>query len=607
MAKKYSSWLGWSVFFAGIIWIVNTIWYKPFDIDDFYERVLIEYGLDQPEQLTRLQIGKRYGISFYNDELSDLSIATAEKRYKRLLQSFEMLRSYKSSEQTPRQLVSTHVLDVFLENEVHEYWLYRNYHYPINHIDGAHLELPFFMVTEHSIHSYTDAEDYIRRLNKFETYFDQLLLQIQSRQDSVLFIPNFMVNKVIGQMSEFINTPVEKNILYTEFVKKVNQLTSLTPQAKKELYDEVKVILEQSIYPTYLRVMQYLDEAKESNLKENAVGIGHLEKGAEYYFFIMKKYTNMESSPDELHQIGLEEVERLNSQIRVVLDSLKFSPTKQVRECLQEIYQDSTYLYNSATQAQFFSSIGKDIAALDSQLHYMFEVKPQAKWLLKPMPNFKTSYAPLIIFESSSTDGQTPSVFFFNQSQMHAWHTFEQKAWVCQEILLGRHFPTAIQREARLLPTFRRIIDFEAFSKGWASYSLTLANEYGYFKTLHEKLGMLHLQLISAATMVVDTGINYKNWTHKQGLDYMAQTTLLQDGQLQYQVDYTIIYPGKACAYYSGNQRIIELREKAKRELGSKFDIKEFHDTILENGAIPLDIMSSIVESYIAKTKKENF
>ncbi|TAH18699.1 MAG: DUF885 domain-containing protein [Cytophagales bacterium] len=603
--KKYIAFLAWSVLFAGIIWVANTLWYKPFDIEDFYERVLIEYGLDQPERLTRFQIWKKYGISFYNDELSDLSMETAKTRYERLLKSFEMLRSYKRSQQNARQLVSTDILDAFLENEVHEYWLYRNYHYPINHIDGAHLELPFFMVTEHPINSYSDAEDYIHRLNKFETYFDELLVQLKSRQDSVLFLPNFMVNRVLSQMGSFINTEAEKNILYTEFVKKVERLPNITPQAKRELYYEVKIILEQNVYPIYRRMIKYLDESKELNNRADAVGIGHFEKGNEYYFFILKKYTNMDISPDELHQVGIEEVERINKQIREVLDSLNFVPKKPLRECLEQIYRDPTFFYDSTKQEPFFPDIEKDINELADQLHYMFEIRAKAKWQLEPMPPFKTSYAPLITFESSSTDGESPSVFFFNKSHIYAWHKFEQKAWICQDILLGKHFPTAIQREADILPTFRRIIDFEAFNKGWASYSLELANEYGYFKTHYEKLGMLHLQLINAASMVVDTGINSKGWTREQALAYMAQTTMLDDSQLQYQVDYTIIYPAKACAYYGGHLRISELREKAQKQLSSRFDIKEFHDHILENGSVPLDIMTKIIDSYIEKTKKE--
>ncbi len=607
MLKKYFSWVFWALIFSVLAWIINVIWYKPFDINDFYERVLVEYGLEQPETLTRFQIWEEYGMNFYNSKLSDLSMEKSQERYKRLEKSFEMLRSYKRSVQTPLQLISTDILDNFLENEVHEHLLYKNYSYPFNHINGAHLELPFFMVTEHAINKYSEAEDYIHRLNQFETYFGQLLAQTQARQDSAFFLPNFLIDKVLMQMSGFINTAPTQNILYTEFVKKVEKLPHLTPKAKKELYYEVRFTIEQIIYPTYRQMIRYLDRVHENNKTENQVGLWQLDKGTEYYFFMLKKYTNVDVSPEELHEIGLEEIEQINAQIREVLDSLKFPADKPLIVCMKEVYQDPRFLYDTAPKPHLFADIKKSIAELESQRHYLFGVQPHAQLQLANTPSFRAIYAPPIYYESSSLNGQVPATCFLNTSNMNVWHKFEQKAQVCQDIFLGRHYPIAIQREANRLPTFRRIIDFEAFNRGWASYSLSLADEYGFFKTQYEKLGMLHLRLINAANMVVDTGIHGKRWGREEAIAYMEKTTCLTNATIQYNVDYAIVFPARSCAYYTGNQRIMELRQDAKEQLGKKFDIKEFHDTILENGSVPLDILTQVVNGYIKKTQNEKF
>jgi uncharacterized protein (DUF885 family) len=607
MLKKYISWGLWVLFFSILAWVINVIWYKPFDIDDFYERVLVEYGLEQPETLTRFQIWEEYGIDFYNDKLSDLSIEKSQERYKRLEKSFEMLRSYKRSGQTPLQLISTDILDNFLENEVHEHLLYKSYSYPINHINGAHLELPFFMVTEHTINKYSEAEDYIHRLNQFETYFGQLLQQTQARQDSAFFLPNFLIDKVLTQMSGFINVVPTQNILYTEFVKKVEKLPHLTPNAKKELYYEVRFTIEQIIYPTYRKMIQYLDEVRENNRTENEVGLWQIDRGTEYYFFMLKKYTNVDISPEELHEIGLAEIVQISTQIRTILDSLQFPAQKPVIECLDEIYQNPLFRYDSLPKSQLFTDIKQSIAELESQRHYIFEIQPHAQMRLAPTHAFRAIYAPPIYYESSSLDGNSPAICFLNMSNMNVWRRFEQKAQVCQDIFLGKHYPIAIQREANRLPTFRRIIDFEAFNRGWASYSLTLADEYGFFKTQYEKLGMWHLRLINAAMMVVDTGIHGKRWSRQEAINYMEKNTCLTNALIQYYVDYTIVFPARSCAYHTGNEHILKLRQEAKNALGKKFDIKEFHDTILENGSVPLDILSQVVNSYIKKTQNEKF
>lgn len=605
MQKKYISFLMWSLFFAGTIWVVNTVWFMPFDIDDFYERTLIEYAIDQPEALTRFQIGEEYGVQLYNDKLSDMSLAEEEHRYKQLVKNFEMLRSYKRSHQTANQLVSTDVLDIFLENQLHEYSLFKNYAYPIDHIHGAHLELPFFMVTQHPIQSYSDAEDYIHRLNHFEIYFEQLMTQLQDRQDSSLYFPSFMIDKILEQMSSFIAVEPQKNILYTEFARKLNKLQHLTPNSRSELTYEVRIIIEQVIYPTYRKMIQYLDRMRERNPPEVADGIWQFDKGEIYYSFLLKKYIGMDISPEELHQIGLAEVESINGQIREILDSLGFSPDKPVIECLKEIYQKPEFLYDSAAQNQLFADMDKESTQLENLLRYSFEQKPKADLKIVPIPKFKAKYASMIDYESSSLSGERSATCFLNVSSIKAWHKFENKAQVCQEMLLGRHFQSAIQREASLLPTFRRIIDFEAFNRGWASYSLTLANEVGYFKNIYDKLGMLHLRLVNATTMIVDTGINHKHWNREYAIAYIAKMTCLQEVQQRYQVDYTIANPAKSCAYYSGNQRILQLRQDAKNQLGTKFDLKEFHDAILENGSLPLDMLTKIVNSYIERTKRE--
>ncbi|SFF52471.1 DUF885 domain-containing protein [Thermoflexibacter ruber] len=606
--KTYFKYLFWTILLLPTIWLINTVWYKPFDIDDFYERLVIQHGLEQPEEMSRFKFWKKYGIDFYNDELSDISVETSLQRSTRLKRDFEMLRSYKRSKQTPSQVISTDVLDWYLENEVHQYLLYKDYHYAINHIDGAHLTLPFFMASSHQIKDYADADDYILRMSKFEKYFEQLISKIIAQEDSGLVMPNFIIDNILVQVSDFIREKPQQNILYVDFSKKIDKLPNITPKIKSDLTNQVRNLLETIIYPSYQKLIRTLDEIRENRQKnEDNVGIWRFAEGHGYYNFMLRKQTNDEISSEELYQLGLIEIDSLTYQMQLICNQLDFDKTKNVGECLKSLSQDSMFSYQNKTKEELVKDIKTLVHELEENLSYIFETKPRTKLIIQTVPPFKEKYAPNISYQNFSLDGNSAAISYLNLSKKNNWRKFENRALVCKEILLGRHFPTAIQREASILPTFRRILSFDAFNEGWAYYSLHLAKEYGYFKTPYDQLGMLHLCLVNAVSMVVDIGIHTKKWSREQAIDYFRQHTGLSDTEISYLTDLAIIYPARACSYYTGYQQIISLKEKTQNLLGEKYNNKDFHEILLQNGAVPLNILSKIINSYIERVKNEKF
>ncbi|MCU0389503.1 MAG: DUF885 domain-containing protein [Thermoflexibacter sp.] len=604
--RFYTKYFLWIVILLPTIWLVNTIWYKPFDIDDFYERLLIEYGLDLPEEMTRFGFWEDYGISFYNNELNNVSAEKAQQRYHRLEKDFEMLRSYKRSQQTTAQLISTDVLDWFLENEVHEHLLYKDYSYPLNHIKGAHIELPFFMVSEHKITSYSEARDYIYRLAKFSKYFEQISARIKAQEDSVLSMPNFVIDNLLTQLSNFTKVKSQQNILYTEFMKKIDKLPNINGKIKGELGSEVKAQIDNSVYPAYQQMIRMLDEIKESRLVEDTdVGIWRFQDGEGYYSFMLRKYTNADFSPEEMHQSGLEEVANITQKMRSVLDELQYPATLSISDCIKEIAQDTAFSYENKENERLQKDIRTLIKELDTNLSYIFETKPKTVLRVQFAPLFKEKYLPSITYQNSALDEKPLAFVYLNMSKKQQWRAFENRALVCRDIVLGKHIPISIQREAKTLPTFRRILYFDAFNEGWAHYSLELANEYGYFKSLHDRLGMYHLSLASAIAMVIDTGIHFKKWTRDQAIAYAITHSGLSYEQVLYMVDGVIMYPAKSCAYYTGYQQIKSLRKKAQETLKEKFNAKDFHEVLLQNGAVPLDILTKIIDTYIEKVQNE--
>jgi len=592
--------LFWSILGVGLVWGINSIWYKPFDIDHFYERLLIQYALEIPEDLTKAGFFEYYGLKFHNDELN--LPANEEQRIQGITENLDMLVSYKRTQQTGSQLLSTDILHRELETRMISH-VFAFHDYPMNHLNGIHLEFPNFMIRFHRINNLYDAEQYIERLSKFNIKIDKFLENMVLRQERGLLPPKIIIQQSLEQLREFIRPDTRQSLLFLDFQTKVEQVEVLTADARHELFYEANTMLTDVVYPSYQKLIEYYETILPEAPEE--VGVWRFPDGMPYYHFLLKKYAETDEGDlveEELIEIAKDEVHFAKAGIRRVLN---LDREASVGEYMDKILSDTVSRY-SDTQAgreHCLQDIEKLCETAQQKLGSQFQYFPKAKLYVRRMPLFKEKYAPLYEYMPVKLNGSKYAISYVNLRHIDYVHRFMTPATVFMELMPGNHLRSATQRERADLPSFRRLIRFPAHAEGWKMYALKLAEEQRFFKNDEELLGKYYLELLHAVSMRADIGIHYEQWSRQRAYAYFVEKTGMHDEEAYRRIDEIIVYPGRAWAYFTGRNKILELRTKAMRELVSQYNSKEFHTIIMGKGLMPLDLLEIEVENYIRQKK----
>lgn len=590
------------VMMAGAYWLAALIWFKPFNINHFYERVFIRYALMDPELLTSLRLLEPFGLDFHNDDLTDVSDAHAIKLGEFAKHNLEVLESYDTSRQSSNQRLSSEIFRWFLSDAV-DGIPYRLHNYPVNQLFGVQNDLPTFMATMHQIHTESDARNYITRLSKFDTKFDQVLEGLRIREGKGIIPPKFVVQRVLVEMKGFISQDPKENILYAAAAKLLEKAEAVDASTRQRLLAEIEAEIKKTVYPSYEKLIAYMVELDGKATTDD--GVWKLPAGDEFYAYALHSETTSTFSPEEVHEIGLSEVSRVQLEMREILNSLGLTD-KTVAEHMRDLRQDPRFLYPNSSEgkAQCLKDYQAIIDEVDRGLGDAFNTRPQVGVRVEPIPAFKEKTAPGAYYNSPALDGSRPGLFFANLRDMSEISKFGMRTLAYHEAIPGHHFQIAVQQELKGVPTFRRVLPFTAYVEGWALYAERLAWELGFEKDPYDNLGRLQGELFRAVRLVVDTGIHRMRWTREEAIQYMLNNTGMAEGDVVAEIERYIVNPGQACAYKIGMMKILELRELAKAELGSGVTLSEFHDVVLTNGAMPLEILDSVVREYISERKE---
>ncbi|MHC4596290.1 MAG: DUF885 domain-containing protein [Planctomycetota bacterium] len=585
------------VLLVGGWWTYKLVWGKPLNINHFYERVFIEYLLDDPEQLSRLGFIDNTLLDFHSDDLTDASPARAQKLAKKARRDLELLRSYKRDKQTESQRLSTDILEWFLDNVVGgEVFMYHNY--PVNQLSGVQNDLPTFMDAVHQVRNEKSAANYIARLSKFGIKFNQVMKWLKLQENKGIIPPKFVVEKALIEMRNFVDQPVDENILFTSLKQKLVRIRNLDEQKKEKIYGDARKEIEQTVYPAYQKLITYFEGLTAKTTTED--GVWKLPNGNAYYVHILRRNTTLDYTPEEVHQIGLSEVDRIHNEMRRILDCLGYKG-KTVAEHMHLLAEEGRFLYpdTDSGRAQILNDYQKIIDEIEQGLSEVFNLRPKAHVKVERIPEFKEKTSPIGYYNPPAMDGSRPGVFYANLRDVKEIPKFGMRNLVYHEAVPGHHFQRTIQQEIKGVPTFRKVIPFTAYIEGWALYAERLAWEYGFHKYPYSNLGRLQGELLRAVRLVVDTGIHYKKWTREQAIEYMLANTGMSEGDTVAEIERYIVNPGQACAYKIGMLKILELREKTEQQLGDHFDIREFHDVVLKNGAMPLSVLEQVLDTYL--------
>jgi uncharacterized protein (DUF885 family) len=389
----------------------------------------------------------------------------------------------------------------------------------------------------------------------------------------------------------------DNSSLLADFTTKVNAL-SISTDAKTRLIRDGRQAMVGPFRRGYRTMLAALDRIEPRVTGNN--GAWSMPRGAEYYAHQLRQSTTTELSADQIHQTGLSEVARIQAQMERIKERVGFRGTLQ--QFFQHIKTGAQFHFpnTEAGRQQYLSESRAYIAQVMAAAPRMFRRLPRAPLEVRAVEPFRQETAPVAFYNQPSADGSRPGIYYVNLADMNQVLRPQVEAIAYHEGAPGHHFQIALAQELEGVPKFRRFGGYGAYIEGWGLYSERLGQELGFYRDPYSEFGMLSLELWRAVRLVLDTGLHHKRWTREQAIEYFRNNSLLSERDIVKEVERYIGWPGQATSYKIGQLRILELRDRARLALGSRFDIRDFHAVVLENGALPLDVLEEQVDAYIA-------
>jgi len=605
MMKRASKWLGLGsvglLLLAGALFV--NVWYtKPLRIDWFYGSVFAKFAIDRPELLSSLRILPRW-LDFYGADLDDASPAAEQKAADKIREAYLMLRRYDRSALDHEGRLSYDTLEYFLRIQV-EGDAWRDYDFPVNQMFGVQSNLPNFMTQVHQVTDAGEARDYISRLTKFPRKFDQLIESLKLREAKGIIPPQFTVKKVLVQTRGFVAKAPKQNPLYTTFKDKLDKIPTdrMDAATRERLLAQVEEAIQSSVQPAYQNLIGHMTSLLPK--AQGNYGAWHLPDGAAYYAWCVREHTTTDMTPQQLHELGLAEVARVGIEMAEILEARGLHEGT-IGTRVQQLAADPAQTFPTTAEGKqaMLARYKALLDEIDKGLGAAFDVRPRLGMEVKPVPEFAQATAPAAYYDPGAFDGSRPGVFYANMRNATDTPRFAMATLAYHEGIPGHHFQIEIAQELEHLPFFRRILDFTAYSEGWALYAERLAWELGFEKDPLDNLGRLRDEMMRSVRLVVDTGIHAERWTREQAISYMLDNTGMSETDVEAEVERYFVDPGQALAYKAGMLEILALREKARKELGPRFDLKQFHNEVLTHGALPLNVLRRVVDDWIERRK----
>ena len=544
-----------------------------------------------------------YGIKTHYDQLEDLSDEKAAADHAVWQKQLATLkRDFKPELLNSQAQLSYKLFEREAEREEEEF-KFRFDVYPVSQMRGVHAQIPTFLINIHKIDNVKDAEAYIARLNAIPKLFDQLIINLQVREEKGVVAPRFVFPLVLDachkviQGKPFDSSPHNSPML-DDFTKKVGALKDVDSVTRDRLLSSATKALNESLRPAYQKVIAFLEgQSKRAN---DDAGVWKFPDGADFYSSALRRTTTANLTAAEIHEIGLKEVARIHGEMTKIKDKVGFKGDLQgffkfMREDRQFYLPDT-----DEGRATYLARAVGIIDEMKKRLDELFATKPKADIVVKAVEKFREKSAGKAFYQQPAPDGSRPGMFYVNLREMQSNPTYELEALAHHEGIPGHHMQIAIAQELSGIPKFRKFSHaYTAYTEGWGLYSEQAPKEIGMYRDPYSDFGRLALELWRAGRLVVDTGIHDKKWTRQQAIDYLKQNTPNSEADCIDSINRYIVMPSQATAYKIGMIKILELRESAKKQLGSKFDLRQFHDVVLTNGALPLDVLEQLVEQWI--------
>jgi uncharacterized protein (DUF885 family) len=571
---------------------------EPKPAGEIFDELFMESLRESPEYMAYLGMRERY------DEWNDYSQASFDRSVAMSKDQLARLREIDAEGLDKSEALSLTLYSQRLENGLADtQWRYHGY--PVNQMFGVHSSIPSFLINQHLIANKAEAEAYIARVRAVPEVLSHVIEDLNIRADQGIIAPKFVFPHSIRDSQNIIagigdDAGAEQNPLVEDFKAKLDKL-ELDDSLRADLLAQLNQALAEQFAPAYRELivtLQALGERSEGNF-----GVWSLPNGAAYYANALKRITTTDMTPDQIHQLGLDEVARIQDEMRGIMQQVGFEGDLQA---FFEFMRSDPQFYLPDTdegRQAYLDEATRVIDEMEGRLDELFYSKPKARVMIKAVEAFREKSAGRAFYQRPAEDGSRPGTYYANLYRMQDMPTYDLEALAYHEGIPGHHMQGTISQEQQGLPMFRRHGGYTAYSEGWGLYSEYIPKEMGLYSNPYSDFGRLSMEIWRACRLVVDTGLHHKRWTREEAIDYLTANTSSSVVANTKAIERYMIMPGQATAYKVGMLKILELREKARTALGDQFDIRGYHELVLSNGAVPLNVLETLVDDWVAETQ----
>ena len=559
-------------------------------VDAFFNQFTAEWVRGNPSLAT----STRYFTSEEQDrlerQLTPETVAYRRARIALARRGLSELGKFDRAAMTDAQRLAADLMEWQLDTVVREE-PFLGFTFPLEQMNGVNVRLIETLTVRHPLLTEKDADNYVATLGQVNDRMEEAIAESQRLAAKSVLPPRFVLAATITQMETFAAPPPGQSPFVTIFADKMAAIKSMSGARREALRAQAEKIVGSQIYPAWKKAVAVLKEQRLAATDD--AGLWRLKGGGEAYAYFLRRYTTTDLTADRIHEIGLREVARIEQEMDGLFRKLGRTDGS-VKDRIARLNLDLRYPNPTSEQsrAKIMVDIDGIIRDAERRSALLFDVRPKSPIVAQPFPAFREANA-AANYNSPAPDGSRPGTFQYPR-RIERMTSFGLRSVVYHETVPGHHFQIALQVENKDLPRFRQIGAFggiSAMTEGWALYAERLAAESGWYgDDIEGRLGQLDAELFRARRLVVDTGLHAKHWTRQQAIDYGIEAS---------EIERYTVFPGQACSYMMGELKILELRDKAEKALGSKFSVREFHNAVLRAGTVPLDLLERQIDAYI--------
>jgi uncharacterized protein (DUF885 family) len=604
---KVFGWIGLALVIVGAYAGYRIVFGKPFTINQLANRQAVIVLLQNPELATQVGLADGTVFDWYSGKLAPVGVKKRDDDYATYERFIKQIKEFDRAKLGRQDQITYDVLlDQYgtLLSFKRFGWISSEGLYPIAPMWGVQVQLPIFLQTDHIVRNEKSARNYVKRLEAMAGKLDGVTAEMLRQSKSGVVLPLPLLEKAEQGIEATVKPAPADNPLLTTFSARMKKAQGIDSAEQSKLTLEAAAVLQDQIYPAFARMTAALESVRAAATAQTD-GVGRLPDGAAYYAAALRQMTTTDYTPEQVHQLGLTEVSRVNAEMDTLLQSQGFA-SGTVAARVQALHKDPRFLLPDSDQgrAQLLARYQQILDEVNARMPEYFRFVPPGKLQVMRVPPAAENSSSGAYYDMAAMDGSRPGAFFVNLRSVKETATWTMKTLAYHEGIPGHHFQISTAQQMKNLPLIRQVPLYSAYAEGWALYAERLAAEIGMYKDdpLGD-LGRLEAEMFRAARLVVDTGLHSQDWSRDQSIAYMVDTTGMNESEVISEVERYMGQPGQACAYKIGQLKILELRERAKAALGPKFNLKNFHAVVLENGAVPLTLLDSIVNQWIDSEK----